>query len=189
MTHYTDDQLKTMWSHFTRGHEREIGFLPNTVYAPAYRDGRLLTIVDQGEPLAMLLTSKPGPRFRIFQTLTAVDARLCDLARRNVLEAIAAAASNHCERVTLRCAIDLPSNNFWAAMGFTLLGQERSTALVPRECNRWQWRFPLGEQLDAYLADQLADEKTRRLCQLLGFTDRLLAHREKTWRRQIFKVS
>jgi GNAT superfamily N-acetyltransferase len=165
------------------GHEHEIGFLPNTIYAPAALEGKLDICHGNGEPTGFLLRGSFRPCTRIYQTLVDPDWRLNDAARSMVLRLIAKCAEKDTERLMLHCACDLPANQFWQNLGFKMTGIREAAGPNCRPAYCWSWQFPAGAAIDEYVQSQLGNANDRKLIDWFDLAGKLTRCHERRFRR------
>lgn len=171
-------------SRLTKGHEKEIGFIPDTVYAPALLDGRCITTESDNDPIGFILRGPTRPVLKIFQTLIDPEWQRATEGSALLMRIIAHAADHNCERISLHCATDLDANQFWQAMQFTRSTFPRPGVDTRRPAWRWTWRFPRGEQLDKYLTEIIERPKYSGLADLFRMRSRLEACHTRRFRRR-----
>ena len=114
-----------------------IGWLPKTAYDVRHTNGELLVCLNNEDLVGFVLMSKPSPyqELRCLQIWVRPDARIILHGRHmlGVLENIA--AERRCICLRCWCAEDLPSNLFWAAMGWHKKNWRLGPAKKPRRHN------------------------------------------------------
>jgi GNAT superfamily N-acetyltransferase len=105
----------------------ELGFLPRIAFEHGAAESRIFIGLLNGSPCGYVLVSS-GYRgiLRCTQVCIQYDAR-----RRLYGAMLVAAAEQHaedlgCTRIFLRCGSDLPANEFWQSVGYTVIGTEPS---------------------------------------------------------------
>jgi len=131
-----------------------LGFVPKPAYEAAitgYKAGkrwspvcndRLYVAEENGDQVGFVLASF-GTKARVTQIAIQEDARLLERGK-VLLDAVEDEADTRgCEITHAGCATDLPSNSFWAAMGYRNVGQRKgihfeSKRESKRDVNIWQ---------------------------------------------------
>lgn len=127
-----------------------VGFLPRPKLE-AYADaGQLLMQYENGEPCGYLVYGNGWPVLKVYQCCIQVDARRAAQASALVNHLIDIARRRHCTAVSLWCADDLESNQFWAAIGFQFAGAREGGAKRGRIHNRWVMAVRGGAQLPLF---------------------------------------
>lgn len=107
-----------------------VGFIPITTVAQRYiaRGQYILQPNHRGSPVGYLLHGKPtaGGVLTVAQHVVDLDWRTRGYGRQAFIELLARARIANCRAIHLRCAEGLPSNEFWASMGF-----ETTSVLTP----------------------------------------------------------
>lgn len=138
-----------------------LGFIPKAVYESVLTGTRVanrdrwkyqdvLITQDNGEMTGFCMTSYAKPYANIFQIVVRADARRWHRALMMADAVESKAKTLNKEGVTCRVAVDLESNFFWSAIGFSIEGQTISTWLnqgesqSKRPLNIYRKQFSLG---------------------------------------------
>lgn len=116
-----------------------IGWLPRQAYDTRHTAGELLVLFNNEDLVAFILMSKPSPyqEMRCLQIWVRPDARVI-LHGRTILQKLEQlAVSRGCICCRCWCAQDLPSNLFWAAMGWQKKTWRLGPARNARRHNLW----------------------------------------------------
>lgn len=168
------------------GHGHEIGFLPHTIYIPAYKEKRLIVEGEGEDLIAFCLFGKPRPEMKIFQTLVEYGSQREYIGAQMIEGVISRALENDCERLSLHCAVDLEANRFWGAMGFSPVEIRQARTLTRRDAVKWEIVFPRGEELERMVEERMARDKTNALAELFGIEKVLKQRLAKQFRRKFF---
>ena len=140
--------------HLSQRESFAIGFVPKPAYEAAITgqkqgkrwsltcNDRLWVVIENNDPVGFLLASF-GDRGRVTQIAIQEDARLLERGRL-LLDAFEDEAEQRgCLLTHAGCAADLPSNAFWEAMGYRLVGTRKgihfeSKHHSQRDVNLWQ---------------------------------------------------
>lgn len=168
------------------GHADEIGFLPHTIYMPAWKEKRLI-VEGEGEDLvAFCLFGKPRPEMKIFQTLVEYGSQREYIGSAMIEGVVARALNADCERLSLHCAVDLEANRFWAAQGFRAINVRRAATLTRRDAIKWEIEFPKGEQLEKMVFERLQKRRAGELAEMFGIKEAMKNRLRKQFRRKFF---
>jgi hypothetical protein len=102
-----------------------LGFVPqSTVYSQYVRHGRYIMQTDaHGRNVGYLLhgAAKPGCVLTVAQHCIDNDKRLQGFGRVAFETLLDRAVQANCKSIRLKCAEELPSNEFWRGMGFDVI--------------------------------------------------------------------
>lgn len=102
-----------------------LGFIPDTKIASYYipRGFYLIQSDRRGRSVGYILHGKPqlGGVLTIAQAIIDVDHRLVGHGEGVVSRLVERASAAQCSSIKLRCAVDLPANEFWVSCGFELI--------------------------------------------------------------------
>lgn len=179
----TPDQVATYVSDLANRHTRELGFLPNTAYAPAFADGRLHLVEENGQPCGFVFHGRKASRIRVWQTCVEPSCQLKDHGREAWLQVMKRTLDQDCERITWVCADDLPANEFWRRVACD--PKPRTTQRAPdrRQLYEYEYLLPAGEDLEQYLEEQYRRSNLHRIAQLHGIDQWLEEQFKKRWRK------
>lgn len=114
----------------------QLGFIPDTKIATYYMPQSQYVIQRNrhGVAVGYLLHGKckPGGNLTIAQAIVDIDKRNLLFGQQMTNQLIERARSAGVRVITLRCAADLNSNEFWISQGFQLTGEDKS----PNKRNR-----------------------------------------------------
>jgi GNAT superfamily N-acetyltransferase len=107
--------------HLQAKNSDELGFLPRQVFEQRAEDGQLFLGLLCGEPAGYILA---GTGFQGVMRCVQVAIQY-DVRRRLYGAMLVAAVEQYgeargCSRILLRCGSDLPANDFWRSLGYTL---------------------------------------------------------------------
>lgn len=142
-----------------------LGFLPRTMYGPAYAAGRLYINTENNDPCGFLLRGPFRKTTRIYQTCITEDLRWMEHGRDLAHKLVRDAASAGAHQISLWCAADLGANDFWKACGFDLVQPYVKRRRKNRPHHRWQIDLPAGQ---AHRAKLLADPKEQSRSKILN---------------------
>lgn len=114
-----------------------VGFIPRPRLEMYEAAGQILVEKENDEPCGVVVFGNGWPTLRIYQAIVQYDARRRERGLHLVERTIAEAKRRGCELVSLWCADDLPSNEFWKAAGFTRLQQRAGGATRQRKHHLW----------------------------------------------------
>jgi hypothetical protein len=163
-----------------------LGFLPDTIYAPALVDGRCELITAEGWEAGYILRGPWREETKIFQIGVVPGVRLEDCGRSLFLRMKAQAVIAGVEAISLHCAVDLAANEFWEKLGLRCIGTRAPRSATAREAKKWQWLLPRGEALEKELSTLVQDSKQQRLLELMGVATKYREHLVKRTRRRLF---
>lgn len=108
--------------HLMRTETDALGFIPSTAIKTRWiPTGRYIIQRNRtGRRVGYLLHGPlhQGKPLHVNQVCIDIDDRLCTYAAQAVTELIKRARTVRATEIRLRCALDLPANQFWTAMGF-----------------------------------------------------------------------
>ena len=127
--------------------------------------------------MGFLLRGPIRPITKIYQACIQEDARR-RMNGEQLVQALARLAElADAEQISLHCAHDLESNQFWRALQFQHRGIRQGRATRGRIHNRWVFDLPAHEVREAQVAEVLKGEKTLEILDLIGvrqqFTERV----------------
>ena len=120
-----------------RKHYEAVGFIPAPKLAAYASVGQLFEEMENGEPCGYVVFGNGWPTLRIYQALIQYDAQRREHGLSLVARVMKRAEQRGCHAVSLWCANDLPSNEFWVAAGFNLIGQRAGGVRRGRVHNHW----------------------------------------------------
>ena len=126
-----------------------LGFIPRPRLDQYESQGRILVAKENDELAGMLVhgTGRGGV-MRIYQACIQYDARRREKGLRLVADLEAKAMRMGCGTVRLRCALDLESNAFWSAAGFSLIDVEMGGRRRGRMINVYEKPIPILRLFD-----------------------------------------
>lgn len=145
----TDMRLKYVESLMRQNYEA-VGFLPLSVVAKYLEANQLWLQYENDEPCGYLLFGNGWPICRVFQCCIQTDARRRSAASTLIQALVSKAENSGYNAITLRCADDLESNNFWRAAGFSFTGQSQGGKSRGRLINHWQLALRGSTQPDLF---------------------------------------
>ena len=117
----------------------ELGFLAGTVYADAARRGTLFVAVERRgrstKYVGHILFGATYPRAKIFQVYVALTGRGRGVGRLLVESLLKYLEEKQFLSVSARVASELPSNAFWGALKFEIVGTEKGGVTRGRTIN------------------------------------------------------
>lgn len=118
----TPNSLVRAIVNLSRGRENEIGFFPPAALHQALRRGRLQYLVEDAELTGFVLWGGSTEWLRVHQILIRNDLAQTTRATALIQAAVTKHSAEGLKGILLRCADDLPSQLFWAALGFRPIG-------------------------------------------------------------------
>lgn len=144
------------------------------MWEPSIAAGRVSVVLDNGDPAGYLLRGPIRPMTKVYQCVVRADSREkangTALARAFQDECIA----NQVETLSLHCAEDLPSNDYWQAMAYDLAGTRDPRGTRGRKHNRWRKHLVHHANMQAAVLQELHGERTLKILDLLGVKDQFL---------------
>lgn len=120
-------------------HRHELGFVPLPALRQALARGWLYVAVADGDVFGMIdWWARRDGVVVLYNVAVLPDARLRGAGLRLVRTMIAWAAEREAAEIRLKCPESLPSNTFYAHLGFTLIGWEAGKR---RPLNCWSLRL------------------------------------------------
>lgn len=119
-----------------------LGFVESTRFESRLRAGQVIPAWENGDLCGYLLRGIPREWLHIHQACIQPDARRLDHGRQLVAAAAAYAAACGCHGISLRCADDLPSNQFWQALGFSRVATVPGGRARGRLIHVYQYELP-----------------------------------------------
>jgi len=128
-----------------------VGFIPLPKLEEYALRGQILVQHENDEPCGYLAFGNGWPVLKVYQCCIQTDARRAAQATALVDRLIAIAKERNCIAISLWCADDLESNQFWRAMGFHFGGRRPGGSRRGREHNRWMLMISGTPQLSLNL--------------------------------------
>lgn len=125
-----------------RKHYEALGFIPRPRTEEYLRRGQVLLAHENGEPCGFLTYGMGWPTLKVYQACIQYDARRREHGMALVGRLIARASRSGHSMISLWCADDLESNEFWKACGFVFGGQREGGTKRGRKHNLWLYRVP-----------------------------------------------
>lgn len=113
-----------------------LSFIPAPRLEQYHATGRLLLATENDEPCGFLVYGAGWPVLKVYQACIQYDARRRRAGLDLVQRLTEIAARSHRD-ISLWCADDLASNDFWQAAGFTLIGKREGGQRRGRMHNGW----------------------------------------------------
>ncbi len=114
-----------------------LSFLPRPMLEHYAGAGQILMAHENDEPCGYLIHGNGDRWCKIYQACIQYDARRREHGFELVRRLVRKADSQGFEAISLWCADDLDSNDFWRAAGFTFAGQREGGRRRGRKHNRW----------------------------------------------------
>jgi len=181
----TDEEVLRFVTDLANRSTAELGFLPDTIYAPALLAGRLHTIDYNGELAGFILCGPPRPELKIYQTVVEEPVRFEDNGRRLFVEAIADGLKDDVERIRWRCAEDLEANAFWRRVACDPKRKAPPRGPTRRACYEYVYTLPRGGDLDQWLEQQFQKSKALAITKLCGVEGWYIEQLKRRWRKEL----
>lgn len=143
-----------------------LSFIPTPRLEEYDRNGQVLLAFENDEPCGFLVFGAGDTTMRVYQACIQYDSRRREHGLELVRRLVDAATRKGCQSISLWCANDLESNEFWRAAGFTFAGQREGGKTRGRLHNRWvmplQVGFGLGEWATGIISPPTIDKAPRR---------------------------
>jgi ribosomal protein S18 acetylase RimI-like enzyme len=130
-----------------------LSFIPAPRLEEYDRNGQILASFENDEPCGFLVFGKGETTMHVYQACIQYDSRRREHGLELVRRLVAAATRRGCRDISLWCADDLESNDFWRAAGFIFAGQRQGGRTRGRLHNRWMMPLAPSLGLDAPIAD------------------------------------
>lgn len=147
---------------------RAVGFLPKTIYQPAWENGRLKIARENDDPCGMILHGPLKKTLRIYQTAIELEARRLENGSDLVEQVIQEAIDANVHQISLHCAEDLEANWFWQSLGFKHVGERVKSTLRGRIQKKWEMVLPAGKLHRQQLAEDPREQTHDRILDLLA---------------------
>jgi len=128
--------------HLIKQNYNSLGFIPLPSIEQAMDNGQVLIEKENDDPCGFLLFGNGFPVLKIYQDCIQYDARKIHHGMNLVKRLIAIAEKRNCVAISLWCADDLESNEFWKAAGFIFVGKRIGGKKRKRMHNKWI--LPIG---------------------------------------------
>jgi ribosomal protein S18 acetylase RimI-like enzyme len=126
-----------------------LSFIPEPRLEEYERAGQILTSSENDEPCGFLVFGAGREVMRVYQACIQYDSRRRDHGLALVRRLVDIASRRGVQGISLWCANDLESNDFWRAAGFTFAGQREGGRTRGRLHNRWVMSIAPDLGLDA----------------------------------------
>jgi len=133
-----------------------LGWMPKQAYDVRHDQGRILVLHNNDDLVGLCMWSTNLREMRCLQIWIRQDARMILHGKKLIHELEKLARQHGCCRLRLWCAIDLPANLFWHALGFRYHGwrwgrakNSRRHALWIRRINPTAWELEPSPLQDA----------------------------------------
>lgn len=177
-----EEKVSYITSAMKRG-AKEIGFLPNSIYANALVEGRAIVLIEWEEPVGFALRSHAGVDLRIYQVWVEPEVRKQYRGEALVEWAKLAAVESDARSIIAHVAIDLPAVNFWHQEGFYAAAKREKKSLTRRDAWRMQWRLPGMERYEKWREEEIPNIATPFLLRMDEFRAKWERAIERKWRK------
>lgn len=120
-----------------RKNAEALSFIPAPRLEQYSQNGQILVAFENDEPCGFLVLGNGAETMRVYQACIQYDSRRREHGLALVRRLVAKATQKGCQSISLWCADDLESNEFWRAAGFTFAGQRTGGRSRGRLHNRW----------------------------------------------------
>lgn len=160
-----------------------IGWIPNTVYAPAIARNQIRLVYENNQPCGFIFHGPPMLDCRIYQTAVEPGCRLADHGREAWLLTLQEALHHDTEKITWICAETLPANAFWRRVS----GEPKQLTHHKKRGRRPRYHYehllPRGAELERYLHEQLHHSPIWKLAKMQG-----IDHQLESWFKKRFRA-
>jgi N-acetylglutamate synthase-like GNAT family acetyltransferase len=160
-----------------------LGFLPVSALTHQLETQRVIMAEHEGQPCGYISRGPWKPETKIYQTAIEFELWREKHGDELVNELVRQAERHRVERITLHCAADLHANKFWAAMGFTKIGERIKSKHKRRIQNQWELRLDAAAQLDRLVERQVVRPEARAAIELLGLQEQFVASQQRKARK------
>ncbi len=118
-------------------HKRELGFLRRPTLIAAIERQEIFVAEDDGEIVAFVEYHHRRDQQTTLYNIVVQSAYQRQGVGKELIKALQTESQNHKKQfILLKCPADLPANNFYSDIGFTLISIEPGKR---RQLNIWQW--------------------------------------------------
>ena len=128
--------------HLGKQNFHALGFIPLPMMEKYIEHGQVLMETENDDPCGYLLFGNGFPVMKIYQACIQYDARKIKHGMALLKRLIKIAERKNCTAISLWCADDLESNQFWKAAGFIFAGKRDGGKGRVRKHNKWV--LPIG---------------------------------------------
>lgn len=125
----------------------QIGFIPRPRLEQYAERGQLWSETENGELCGFLVWGNGWPVLRVYQICIQYDARRRENGYRLLRRLIEKASAEGYEAISCYVADDIEANDFWRAVGFSVIGQRDGGMTRGRRHNHWVLWLPRPIQL------------------------------------------
>jgi hypothetical protein len=125
-----------------RANAEALGFISVAALERRLHVGALLTVHENDDLCGYAALGRDAYWLQIHQCVVQRDARMLQHGRELVTQALCQAIQRHACGLTLRCRDGLPSNAFWAALGFTRMARVQGGRKRGRQLNVYYLPLP-----------------------------------------------